>query len=57
MGKKYNHKIDVWSFGILCYEIIFGLYMFRPKNKNLEDEEMDEQYLINMKQPIEDPSD
>lgn len=32
-GKKYNHKADVWSLGIIFYEMITGFMPFMGSNK------------------------
>ena len=52
--KSYNHKVDIWAFGILSYQLLYGIYLFRPKGKGLTDAEIEEEYLKNMMQPIED---
>jgi serine/threonine protein kinase len=40
-GRKYNHNIDVWSLGIVFFELITGFMPFTGKSredlkKNLE---------------------
>ena len=32
-GKKYNHKADVWSLGIVFFELLTGFMPFTGKNK------------------------
>ena len=39
-GRPYNQKVDVWALGILCYQILYGVYMFRPKIKGLSEDEI-----------------
>ena len=31
--KEYDDKIDIWSLGTLCYEMLFGKPLFNNKNK------------------------
>ena len=33
-GKHYDEKVDIWSLGTLCYEILFGKPLFISKNNN-----------------------
>lgn len=33
-GKRYNHKADVWSLGIVFFEMITGFTPFTGKDKN-----------------------
>lgn len=33
-GKKYNHKADVWSLGIVFFEMITGFTPFTGRDKN-----------------------
>lgn len=33
-GKHYNHKADVWSLGIVFFELITGFTPFMGKNKD-----------------------
>jgi serine/threonine protein kinase len=32
-GKQYNHKADVWSLGIVFFELLTGFMPFTGKNK------------------------
>jgi serine/threonine protein kinase len=32
-GKKYNHKADVWSLGIIFFEMITGFMPFTGSSK------------------------
>lgn len=32
-GKLYNHKADVWSLGIVFFELLTGYMPFTGKNK------------------------
>jgi len=32
-GRKYNHKADVWSLGIVFFELLTGFMPFTGKNK------------------------
>ena len=27
-GTQYNNKADIWSIGVVFYEMLFGLYLF-----------------------------
>jgi serine/threonine-protein kinase ULK2 len=33
-GKMYNHKADVWSLGIVFFEMITGFTPFTGRDKN-----------------------
>ena len=33
LGKKYNFDFDYWTFGIFCYEIVYGFPPFRGSNQ------------------------
>lgn len=33
-GKRYNHKADVWSLGIVFFELLTGFLPFTGKNKD-----------------------
>lgn len=33
-GKRYNHKADVWSLGIIFFEMITGFTPFTGRDKN-----------------------
>lgn len=33
-GRKYNHKADVWSLGIIYFEMITGFMPFTGRDKN-----------------------
>ena len=32
---KITNKVDVWALGILSYQLLYGIYLFRPKVKVL----------------------
>ena len=27
-GNQYNNKADIWSIGVVFYEMLFGVYLF-----------------------------
>jgi serine/threonine-protein kinase ULK/ATG1 len=33
-GARYNHKVDVWSLGIVFYEMLTGFTPFTGRNKD-----------------------
>lgn len=33
-GRKYNHKADVWSLGIVFFELLTGFMPFNGKNRD-----------------------
>jgi len=33
-GKRYNHKADVWSLGVIFFEMITGFMPFTGKNRD-----------------------
>ena len=37
--KNYNNKIDVWSVGIMTYELLFGKVPFEIENERIETNE------------------
>ena len=32
-GKEYTNKADIWSIGIILFQMIFGHYPFQSKDK------------------------
>ena len=32
-GKKYNEKIDIWSFGVTLFESLLGVTPFNGRDK------------------------
>ncbi len=32
-GKKYNNKVDIWSFGCIIYKLCISNYYFENKNQ------------------------
>lgn len=34
-GEQYTKALDVWSVGVLTYELIFGIAPFKAENKAL----------------------
>ena len=30
-GQKYNYSVDIWSIGVLTYELIFGTAPFKKE--------------------------
>ena len=35
LQKEYNRSVDIWCFGILLYEMVYGLPPFYNKNQNI----------------------
>ena len=40
--KKYDEKVDIWSLGTLCYEMLFGVPLFQ----NITDEQIFQNILL-----------
>lgn len=34
---KYSYKCDIWSFGVVCYELIVGCLPWMISSNNMED--------------------
>ena len=47
MKKRYTYKVDVWAFGIVCFELLYGVFLFKPKHK-VEQDQVAREYLKNM---------
>lgn len=52
MKKNYTYKVDVWAFGIVCFELLYGIFLFKPKHK-VEEDQVAREYLKNMKKSLE----
>ena len=35
-NKHHNHTLDIWSLGILCYEMLSGYPPFTENKRNLD---------------------
>jgi serine/threonine protein kinase len=35
MGKSYDHKVDIWSVGVLIFELCTGNPPFNNNNQNI----------------------
>merc|ERR1719359_2544917 len=34
VGRWYDEKADVWSFAVICYVLMFGLFPYMPKQQS-----------------------
>ena len=34
--EKYSYKCDIWSFGVVCYELLVGCLPWNIKGNNLD---------------------
>lgn len=44
LNKKYNHKCDIWSSGVICYIILSGIPPFNGNN--------DQEIMANVKKGV-----
>ena len=49
--KEYNNKVDLWSIGVLIYELYYNDYIFKGKNKK---ETLENRYNCNIVKDIKD---
>ena len=35
--EKYTYKCDIWSFGVVCYELLYGSLPWKIHSNSLED--------------------
>lgn len=35
--EKYGHKCDVWSFGCVCFQILFGRLPWKIQSHNIKE--------------------
>ena len=51
-NKEFNNSIDIWSVGIIIYELIAGRYLFDIYKDNLQNGNNFKNYNLNQKSKI-----